>query len=263
MGLFDFFKKKKKPSANSQSNVLLAMPMFNDGETYDLQKVVDYLKNDWNLGLSEVDGSNETASFTIDGEMVVIATMPAQIPWSDISATAQYSYNWPTAEEDLKNHDSHVLVTMLSGKNSEYERFKILTKVLSAIVATSNCIGVYQGLQSLLIPRQQYLQGAEILKQGKNPVDLWIYIGLRKNENGNSAYTYGLKAFGKLEMEFVDTPLSLEEMLDFLSNIASYVIGNDVTFRSGETLGYTEEQKIRIVQSNGKFLEGETLKLEI
>jgi hypothetical protein len=263
MGLFDFFKKKEQPEESKKSNILLAMPMFNNGETFELKKVADYLKNHWNTSISDINGENGTVTFSVQGETIALATMPVQIPWGDIEGTAQYSYNWMTANKDLENHNSHIIVTVMSSKNSELERFKILTKVLSSIVATTNCIGVYQGSQSLLIPREQYLDSAEVLKTNQIPLDLWIYIGLRKSENGNSAYTYGLTAFDKLEMEFINVKLDLEEMHNFLGNICAYVINSNVTFKSGETLGYTADQKIKITKSKGQFVEGQSLKLEV
>jgi hypothetical protein len=130
-------------------------------------------------------------------------------------------------------------------------------------VATTNCLGVYQGSQSLLIPREQYLDSAEALKSDKIPLDLWVYIGIRKGENGNNAYTYGLTAFDKLEIEFINAKLDLGEMHGFLGNICAYVIKSNITFKSGETLGYTAEQKIKITESKGQFVEGQTLKLEM
>lgn len=263
MGLFDFFKKKEQSEETKKRNILLAMPMFNNGETFELDKVSDYLKTNWNTPISDINGENGTVTFSIQGETVALATMPVQIPFGDIQGTAQYAYNWTTAEKDLENHNSHIIVTVMSSKNTTLERFKILTKVLSSIVATTNCIGVYQGSQSLLIPRKQYLDSAEALNSNQIPLDLWIYIGLRKSENGNSAYTYGLTAFDKLEMEFINVKLDLEEMHSFLSNICAYVINSNVTFKSGETLGYTAEQKIKITKSKGQFVEGQTLKLEI
>ncbi|MGX7667597.1 DUF4261 domain-containing protein [Flavobacterium pedocola] len=263
MGLFDLFKKKNQQKENTDNNILLAMPMFNNNETLEFNKVIDYLKNNWNSNVSNISGDNATGSFSIEGETIIIANMPAQIPWGDIQGTAQYSYNWVSAEQDLENHNSHAIVSILSSNTSEFERFKILTKVLSSILATSNAIGIYQGSQSLLIPKEQYLESAEALKSDQIPLDLWVYIGLREGEHGNSAYTYGLNAFNKLEMEFINAKLDLEEMYGFLSNISAYVINSDITFKSGETLGYTAEQKIKISKSKGQFVEGQTLKLEI
>ncbi len=260
------FKKKEKPVAEEpkKSHTLLAMPMFNNNETFELDKVIAYLKSDWGIDVSDINGTEGTITFSMEGEVVVLSTMPVQIPWGDIRGTAQYAYNWQTAEEDLKEHNSHIIVTLLSTKdNTAVSRFGTLTKVLTAILATTDCIGVYQGTQSLLIPKDQYLDSAEALKFGQIPLHLWVYIGLRRGEKMNSAYSYGLTAFDKLEMEFVNAPLDLKDLHAFLSNICAYVVKGDITFKSGETLGYTEEQKIRITRSKGKFVEGESFKLEI
>ncbi|WP_153393863.1 DUF4261 domain-containing protein [Chryseobacterium vaccae] len=260
MGLF---KKKKKKEETPKSNVLLAMPMFNNGETFDLEKVIAYLLSDWGIEATDINGSSETVSFSVQGETVVLGTIAAQIPWGDIQGAAQYAYNWPTAEADLEDHNSHLIVTILSNNTNHKERFGILTKVLTAILATSNCIGVYQGSQSLLIPKEQYLDSAEALKSDLVPLDLWVYIGVRKGEQGNSAYSYGLTTFDKLEMEFVNAPLELRELYTYLNEICGYVIKSNVTFKSGETLGFTAEQKIKIVQSKGVFVEGESFKFEL
>jgi Domain of unknown function (DUF4261) len=263
VGLFDFLKKKKQVTESKNGKILLAMPMFNNGETFELDKVVDFLKTDWNTLVTDINGDSTTVTFSIQGEMVALATMPVQIPWGDIQGTAQYAYNWTTAEKDLENHNSHIIVTVMTSNKSEIEKFGILTKVLSSILATTNCLGVYQGSQSLLISKEQYLESAEVLKENKIPFDLWIYIGLRKTDSGNNAYTYGLTSFDKLEMEFVNCRLELQEMYDFLGNICSYIINSNVEFKNGETLGYTAEQKIKITESKGIFVEGQTLKLEM
>lgn len=263
MGLFDFLKKKEQPKETKKNNILLAMPMFNNGETFDIDNVAIHLKNNWNTSISDINGEGGTVTFSIQGETVALATMPIPIPSGDIQGTAQYAYNWITAEKDLENHNSHIIVSVMSSNNNEIERFTILTKILDSIVATTNCLGVYQGSQSLLISREQYLDSAETLKEDQIPIDLWIYIGLRKGENQNSAYTYGLTAFDKLEIECINASLNLEELHSLLSNICAYVISSNVTFKSGETLGYTAEQKIRITKSKGQFVEGETLKLEM
>jgi hypothetical protein len=263
MGLFDLFKEKKQSEETKKNKVLLAMPMFNKAETFELDKVVDNLRNNWKLDVSDIIGDNKTVTFSIQGMTIALGTMPVQIPWEDIEKTAQYAYNWPDAIKELKDHDSHIIVSVMSKSKSDIEQYVILTKVLSSILSTSNCIGVYQGSQSLLLSKKQYLESAEELRSNKIPVDLWIYIGLRKGEKGNSAYTYGLKAFDKIEMEFLDAKLELHELHSFLTNICAYIINSDVNFQSGQTLGYTAEQKISISQSKGVFVEGQTLKLNL
>ncbi|HEY4323240.1 MAG TPA: DUF4261 domain-containing protein [Mucilaginibacter sp.] len=189
--------------------------------------------------------------------------MPVQIPWGDIEGTAKYAYNWPKALEELQDHTGHAIVSIMAGQKSPLERFKILSKVLCSILITSGSVGIYDGTQSLLIPRKQYLGYIEELKEGGNPILLWVYIGLREFKTGNCAYTYGLKCFERQEMEIIDSKLSLDELFHFLANISSYVIGNDVTLKSGETLGYTADQKVPITSTKGRFVQGESFKLKI
>lgn len=264
MGFFGLFKKTENKKAAVTSKVLLSMPMFNDGDSYDLHAVVEHLRNFWKLDVAgSEDGNNNTAVFNVDGEMIAIAFMPVQIPFGDIKGTAQYAYNWPTAEKDLEHHTGHAIVSVMAGSKQTADRYRILSKVLSSILMTSNSVGIYQGNESLLIPKEQYLESLDELRNGGVPVSLWIYIGLRNSGKGNSAYTYGLVNFNKQEMEVINSPLSLDELYSFIANFSSYVIGSDVTLKSGETIGYTAEQKIKIISSKGEFVEGNSLKMQM
>jgi hypothetical protein len=75
---------------------------------------------------------------------------------------------------------------------------------------------VYEGSKSLLILKQDYLDIAEGMTDDYFSLNLWIYFGYRKTGNGNSGYTYGLKEFGKHEMEIVDSPKSIGQIEKFL-----------------------------------------------
>jgi len=262
MNIFDFFVKKAKPII-SGNNILLAMPIFNNGDRYQVGKIIANLKSQWDFEITDFEGDDDASSFNINGETIALAYIDAQIPWDDIEGTAEYAYNWPRSLEELKDHNGHAIVSVMHGQKSSLERFGILSKLLSSILMTSKAIGIYQGNQSLLIPRNQYLANLNILEEGDIPVNLWIYIGLRNSANGNNAYTYGLTEFQKKEIEIIDSTLSLEELFDFLSNILSYIISNDITLKTGETMGMTIDQKIAIASSKGRFVEGESIKLKI
>jgi len=261
MSLFNLFKKESPEP--KQSNILLAMPMFNDGKSYHLDKVIDNLKEFWSLDVTNIGGDGEVAVFNVAGEEVALANMPVKIPLGDIKGTAKYAYNWPLALKDLEKHSGHAIVSVMASQNNPVERFKILSKVLGSILMTSEAVGVYQGSQSLLIPRSQYLGHLKSLEEGEIPVMLWIYLGLRETATGNCAYTYGLKDFQKTEIEIIDSKLSLDELFDFLFSITSYVIGSDITLKSGESIGLTAEQKVPIRLSKAQFVGGQSLKLEI
>lgn len=267
MGLKDLFKNKKeeKNKNEKKSEILLAMPIFKNKETYEIGKILENLKTLWGFTVNIGEKvSDEMAVFEVDGQTVAIANMSAPVPWNEIEEAASYNYLWPNASEELKDHTSHAIVTILSNNDSNLNRYFMLSKILSSILLTSNCSGIYQGSQTLLISKENYLNELENLKNNKVPVPLWVYIGLRNTQkDATSLYTYGMTGFDKKEMEIIDSKMDANELYDFLLSISSYVIEKDVTLNDGETIGYTADMKIAIKQSKGVALEGETLKLKI
>lgn len=267
MPLFNFFKKKPQPSpevaTTKSSDILLAMPLFANNKYMDVNQVIDYLTSYWGAAISDIEISADTSSFKIDDETVAIAFLEFPIPKEDIEGTAQYAYNWPSAIKDLENHTGHAIVTILSSPNASLNRFAAFTKVLHAILQTSESVGIYNGTQSLLIPKSQYIAYAEELENGKLPAMLWVYVGLRRVPKGNSAYTYGLKLFNKNEIEIIESQQPIEELFDFLVNLTTYIINSDVTLKQGETVGLTMEQKIPVTISPAVFVEGQSIKLSM
>ena len=63
------------------------------------------------------------------------------------------------------------------------------------------------------------------------------------------------------EMEIVDTDKDIGEVRSFLINITAYVIGEDVILHDGETIGFTNEQRLKIVKSEGVNVSGDSLKI--
>ena len=279
MGLFDWFKNKKskielerskedKPfeteNNETENNILLAMPIFNGTDSYDLEGVVADLKDYWNVTVSDISGDEQTATMTINGVLVALASMPAPIPTKEIENIAPHNYLWKTALEDCKNHQSHAIVTVLSSKDVPVlERYKILTQLNASVLRTSKAIGIYQGTQTLLLAKELYLDFANFLLEDQLPIQLWIYIGLVEGEAGSSIYTFGLKYFNKMELEVLDSPMEKMDLYDFLLSIVGYIVEQDVILKDGETIGFSAEQKVKITASKGQFLEGDTLKLEL
>ena len=52
------------------------------------------------------------------------------------------------------------------------------------------------------------------------------------------------------------------DVYDFIFDIIYYVVGSDVELRDGETIGFSEEQKLPITVSKGVALEEDTIKIE-
>jgi hypothetical protein len=256
------FWKKKKTNKEQDQKILLGMIMLQDENSFELDSLLNDYRNNYNYKIEEPTGDNLSFVFEVDGEMVAIGHMPAPIPSGEIEATAQYAYNWPTATEDVKDHRSHLIVSVLKGGQDQIKRYRIFTQVISSLLRITNSIGVYKGNQSLLIPKEDYLEEASIMNEEYLPLNLWIYFGFRVSDKGNSGYTYGLNEFGKSELEIINSSKSLEEISGFLFNMTHYVLDFDVIFQDKQTCGLSEEEKIPIHFSKGVFIEGKTFKLD-
>ena len=72
-----------------------------------------------------------------------------------------------------------------------------------------------------------------------------------------------MKEFGKSEIEIIDSAMDSDELYYFLLSILQYILEGDVILNDGETIGFSEEEKIKITESKAVYLDGNSLKLEV
>lgn len=264
MGFFDKFKKKGKNSSVKEENkLIISMPMFNSEKNYSLDRFVDDLKSYWKLRVTEISGDDSTAIFKVENETVAVAFMPVPIPQDELESIMDFNYLWKNSKDELSTVKSHAIVSVLGSNTGHVERFKILTQINASILRTTdNSLGIYQGTQTLLLPKDLFLDFADFLLDDMLPIQLWVYIGIVNGEK-SSIYTYGLKEFGKSEVEILNSTMAGSELYDFLLSILNYILESDVILNDGETIGFSAEQKIKITKSKAIYLDGDSLKLEI
>lgn len=252
------FRKKGK----TDSNTILGMVLLEDENPFDKSLLLRELDGKYSLQAVDIDGDDQAFTFTVQKESFALLFISHPVPHSDIEGTAEYAYNWTTASNDLKEHRAHIIVSVLQGTSDQVKRFKLFSQVVSALLSITNSLGVYQGNQSLLIRGDDYLWEAEVLNEHDLPLNLWIYFGLRQENGLNSGYTYGLTAFNKAELEIIDSKASLEDIRGFLFNIAYYVLENDIGLKDGQTCGLSENERVLIHESKGRFVPGNAFRLQ-
>lgn len=246
-----------------RSNLIISMPLFNSDEEFSPDKIFADLKSHWGLDVSDISGDGSIATFKVGGETAAIAFMSAPIPPEEFESIVGFNYLWKNAQEELTALKSHAIVSVMANDTADVERFKILTMINASVLRTSaNSIGIYQGTQTLLLPKALYLGMADSMLEDILPIPLWIYIGVVNGER-NSVYTYGMKEFGKDEIEIIDSTMAMGELHGFLVDALHYILASDVTLNNGETIGLSEEQKIKITKSKAVYLDGESLKFEM
>jgi hypothetical protein len=253
------FRSKNKKKADSR--IILGMIMLEDNSPFNLRLFLDNIEGTHAYKVGKPSGDDNAATLTIDGELVAIGSMPVPIPMGDIEGAVRYAYNWENALEEVKEHKAHLVVSIMQGSDDVIKRYKIFTSVICSLLLTNKSIGVYKGNQTLLIPKGDYLRMAEEMSAEWYPLNLWIYFGFGRDNDGNSGYTYGLKEFNKRELEIVGSARKPEDIMAFLFNMTHYILDYNVEFRDGQTCGLSESERIGISLSKGVYVEGETFKM--
>lgn len=151
------------------------------------------------------------------------------------------------------------MVTVLPREESVREAAILQVKLVCAACRQRGTLGVYAN--GTVYQPEFYLNAAQPMEDGELPLLDLVWMGLYRREEGLCGYTDGLAAFGKEEIEVLDTQAAPGDLHSFLLDLASYVLEEDVTFHDGETIGFTEGQYLPISRSAGVWHDGMTLKI--
>lgn len=230
---------------------------------WEKEQLVRDLKADWEIDAAEEDcgeQSPDTLVFSVDDMMGAVSLVPAPVPDREAEKNAANNYLWPQAVDAAKAHQAHLIVAVLGRESSLLERGKLFAKIVACCCKQRHATGVYAS--GTVFQPSFYQDFADLMKVGELPIFNWIWFGLYHSEGGVCCYTYGMKAFGKDEMEVLNADAKPSEVRDFLSKMAAYVLEYDATLQDGETIGFSEDQKLPITRSAGVSLPGMTLKID-
>ncbi len=249
--------------ADGASGGFVSFVLLSD-KSWSAKQLISDLRSDWSID-AEKDGekSDDSLVFSVDGMTAMASLIPAPVPNGEAADNAQSNYLWKGAVEAAGSHKAHLIVGVIGKETDPMERGKLLVKLVSCCCKQKETIGVYTN-GTVFEPRL-YCGFAEMMKKDEIPLFNLVWFGLYRSENGSngaSGYTNGLSAFGKDEMEILDSSRQPSDIRDFLTEITAYVLENDVTLKDGETIGLTEDDKHLITRSKGVAVPGMTLKIE-
>ena len=227
---------------------------------WDKEQLISDLKADWGIEIPKEDTEDEDTIFTdIDKCRIVISKFPVPVPNEEAEINAENNWMWEEAVEVTKTHKAHIVVAILGDEEDLISRGLLYTKIMATCCKQEKAIGVFTS--GVVFEPSYYMKAAEMIRDGELPIFTWVWFGLYRTENGLSTYTYGMKDFGKLELEILDADEEAGKLLSFISAIASYILQDDVKLKDGETIGLSEEDIHQITLSKGVALPEKTLKI--
>ncbi|WP_405154807.1 DUF4261 domain-containing protein [Paenibacillus sp. FSL K6-0108] len=265
MGLFDKLRRRKKEAAPAAgavntapySETIVGFVLL-ENEDCNFEQFITTMKNEWDIEIEERPEEGNLF-FEVDGMQVVCAHINAPVPDREVEENAKLNVLWRDAVQVTSRHQSQIIVSVLNATDA-IQAHILFTQTSSALLQLDHALAIY--MAPLVVEAGQYVDISRGIKDQELPVSLWIFIGLFQSpENGASAYTYGLRNFGKEEMEITQSAKPLSEVFEMMYMTATYVVENDVNLHDGETLGFSAEQKLPITRSEGIATEGNSLKI--
>ena len=226
---------------------------------WDKDQLISDLKVDWGIEIPKEDTEDEDTIVNVDKCRIVISKFPAPVPNEEAEINAENNWMWEEAVEVTKTHKAHIVVAILGDEEDLISRGLLYTKIMATCCKQEKAIGVFTS--GVVFEPSYYMKAAEMIRDGELPIFTWVWFGLYRTENGLSTYTYGMKDFGKLELEILDADEDAGKLLSFISAIASYILQDDVELKDGETIGLSEEDIHQITLSKGVALPEKTLKI--
>lgn len=214
---------------------------------------------------SSVERKDDIVSFNLGDEFVALALMPA--PYPEIEGPLETTWMWPPTppREDVKQHESHLLVTMMGGEGDPVRRRLTLTAVTALAARQPGVMAVYWPEGTLVTFPPLFIDMGEGMNSPEAPpLYLWVDLRALRNEDGTTAlFTTGLKALGHMEMEIPRIKMGIGELREWMLNIMYYLLEKGPVLKHGQTIGMTAEQKIRIQHAASVFGHpGKVIRLE-
>lgn len=251
-------RKKKWDEADEQNAVRVGSVLLKDAEI-DFDALSDALIQAFDVKDENCTRDAQTLVFSLESNMISVALMDTPVPDGEAEFYAEGNFLWREAVETTKQHQAHLLVAVLNREANAIEAACFFTDTVNLCSMETKALGIYT--TGTVYEPSFYNEWAGKLRNGEMPLPLWVYVGLVRDENGLSGYTYGLTLFGRLELEIIGTSRSHEELYNFLYGVCEGILSEGMYFHDGETLSFTSDQRLTITKSKAVYVEGDSFKI--
>lgn len=252
-------RKKKWDEVDEQNAVRVGSVLLKDAEI-DFDALSDALIQAFDVTDENCTRDAQTLVFSLESNMISVALMDTPVPDGEAEFYAEGNFLWREAVETTKQHQAHLLVAVLNREANAIEAACFFTDTVNLCSMETKALGIYT--TGTVYEPSFYNEWAGKLRNGEMPLPLWVYVGLVRDENGLSGYTYGLTLFGRLELEIIGTSRSHEELYNFLYGVCEGILSEGMYFHDGETLSFTSDQRLTITKSKAVYVEGDSFKIE-
>jgi len=251
MGLFDFFRKKssRQPAADDETITRHSFVLCKGAEPTDLSRADAVVNKVFGEGYStELSDGNIVTVLHGEDTVGFLAHMPAPIPGEEAEHAADGNILWPNGKEEAARHQSHVLITNIGGGNpTPVQSALTVTRLTRVALDLFDGIGVYWGNAHVSHQRGIFEDFCQDASDEHLPVMVWLRLQLvREHGEQLGIYTVGMSQFDLMEIEIDRCALDAEALIEFVSNLAHYIIQSGPVIADGNTVGGSADERILV-----------------
>ncbi|ASJ20488.1 hypothetical protein BHAMNSH16_01995 [Brachyspira hampsonii] len=238
-----------------QNDSVIAFILLDDKNFNDFS---NQLKEDWDINITIVSHNNKN-TFNIETMDFEYELAPFKVPDKEAEILINYNDIDNGTREKILNHKSFLSIKV-NGNNTDFKDIALtFSKVCYSIIKVNNVSAVLIGEINLIISNNIYLfEMNEYIKNNKYfPTRLWVKVDVFSDNNGNHAYTEGLKNFGKYEIMAYKTLRDAESIIRVLMILSRSIIENNLNLEDGNTM-QTDDDYIGMF----KFFDNKFIMLE-
>ena len=217
-----------------QNNSVIAFILLDDKNFNDFSY---QLKEDWNIYITVVNFNNKN-TFNIENINFSYELAPFNVPDKEAEILINYNDVDDETRKKILNHKSFISLKADCNNNDFKSMSLIFSKVCYSIIKQNKVSAILIGGINLLLSVSKYIfEMDEYIKNNQYfPTCLWIRVDIFSDNNGNHAYTEGLKNFGKYEIMAYKTLREAESIINLLIILSRSIIENNLNIEDGNTM---------------------------
>lgn len=259
MGLFG--RKKNKKAKDDQSMLSLCMvlspdeaPVSDDMYSRQLPRRIRGLKHTVDDG--EGEQGESVATFEWKDTTIMVMHLPMAVPTDEAEVAADNYLFWPDGKEAVQRHRSHYLVTAMGGDDLR----TVISRLVIFVREFIQCfpaIGVYWGNGSIANSTEAFLEWGKDTSADNLPLNLIMRFQFVSGDAGLSMYMLGMEQFKLMNIEVEDSQKEPMELIEFVFNVAQYLVQSGPVIEDGNTVGGSVEEKILVRYGESMLGNGE------
>lgn len=184
--------------------------------------------------------------------LIALMPIPVQIG-DDVDQICTHSRLWPEATPAPVDYTAHTIVTVMRFGNDGQDtnlvaQAALLSRVLASAVAVSDSVhAVYFGSANHVVLPGLFRELTQATLPEPLPI-AWVAINVGARPDGvMTGHTRGMDMLGLMDIEINETADSAQGVFNRFTGIVDYLIEHGMVISDGDTLGATDEERIRVV----------------